>query len=99
MEQSRLNIFNTYNLNEKQMLNDLDSDFSYLANPRKIEAEKTYSVNLFPHSQEFYYLTVISYVFPMRILIKNVRNEGVIYVGYDREYPGIVRQRRVATEY
>ena len=94
MEQSRLNIFTIYNLNQREMLNELDADYSHLANPRKIEAEKTYSVNLFAHSQEFYYLTVVSYVFPLRILLKNVRNEGVLLVGYDREYPGIVRPKQ-----
>ena len=93
MEQSRLNIFTIYNLNQREMLNELDADYSHLANPRKIEAEKTYSVNLFAHSQEFYYLTVVSYVFPLRILLKNVRNDGVLFVGYDREYPGIVRPK------
>lgn len=27
-------------------------------------------------------------LFPVRIFVKNVHNEGVLFVGYDRQFPG-----------
>lgn len=32
---------------------------------------------------------MINYVFPMRVFVKNVRHDGILYIGYDQEYPGI----------
>jgi hypothetical protein len=91
MEQSRMNFYKNLKFEELNLLKDLDNDFSYITPSKKVDMEKTYSVNLFAHSHEFYSLSVVNHAFPMRILIKNVRNEGVLYVGYDREYPGIER--------
>lgn len=38
-----------------------------------------------------------NYIFPMKVLIKNVKNEGTLYVGYDRQYPGITGDHRQIT--
>jgi hypothetical protein len=39
---------------------------------------------------------MFNYVFPMRVLIKNVRNDGVLYIGYDQEYPGVETRSKMA---
>jgi hypothetical protein len=39
---------------------------------------------------------MINYVFPMRVLFKNVKNDGILYIGYDQEYPGIYRQNKLS---
>lgn len=78
------------------MLNTLDNDYSRLTPHKKIELEKTYHISLFTYSQEFYYLEMVNYVFPMRVILKNVRNDGTLYIGYDQEYPGIYHQNKMS---
>jgi len=78
------------------MLNILDNDYSRLTPHKKIELEKTYHISLFTYSQEFYFLEMVNYVFPMRVIIKSVRNDGTLYIGYDQEYPGIYHQNKMS---
>lgn len=63
-----------------------------LTSSKQIETDRVYKINLLPHSPEFYYLEMNNCVFPLKVLVKNVRSDGVIYVGYDRDHPGIAQQ-------
>ena len=47
-----------------------------------------------PHSQQFYSFDIANHVFPIRILLKNVRSEGFFYAGYDHEYPGVINKSK-----
>ena len=39
---------------------------------------------------------MINYVFPMRVYFTNVKNDGVLYIGYDQEYPGIEHNNKLS---
>ena len=41
-------------------------------------------IQLFPHTEDFYELSMENCFFPIRIIMKNVRNGGTLFVGYDR---------------
>jgi hypothetical protein len=51
MTHSTSNIYHNQKDVGKNLLNDLDKDYSLLTSSKKIEAEKVYKINLAPHSQ------------------------------------------------
>ena len=55
-------------------------------------------VQLLPNTQDFYYLGMEDCSFPIRIILRNVRNSGTLFVGYDREHPGVPREEEPEEE-
>ena len=46
-------------------------------------------IQLFPYNQAYFSIDLSVMMFPIRVFVKNVRNEGTLYVGYDKEFPGV----------
>ena len=46
-------------------------------------------VQLFPEMERCFYLEMNEIGFPIYLHMKNVSNSGFLYVGYNREFPGI----------
>lgn len=46
-----------------------------------------------PYNEEYFYISTDLLIFPVRIVIKNVKNEGTLYVGYDKQYPGVEKMK------
>ena len=44
-----------------------------------------------PFNEEYFSIDTSIIIFPVRIFIKNVKNQGTLYVGFDKEYPGVDR--------
>lgn len=83
-------------VNSNKLLTDLDQEYSRLTAHKHLMLDHKYKISLFSYSEEFYILEMRSYIFPMRVLVKNVKNEGnlvnylgTIFIGYDQPYPGI----------
>ena len=51
---------------------------------KKLNIDKMVKIQLFPNAEDFYFLSMEDCCFPIRIIMKNVRNSGTLFVGYDR---------------
>ena len=77
MEESRIN-FQIKKGNNANLINDLDYQYSQLTPHKDLKLNHKLKIHLFPHSEEFYGLAMRNYIFPMKVLIRNVKNEGKI---------------------
>ena len=70
-------------------LNELEAEYSRLHFHKELQIDTPLKLQLFSYSQEYFSIDMASLIFPIRIFVKNVRNEGTLFVGYDRQFPGV----------
>ena len=68
-------------MNESEALvNEIEYNYSRLNSHRILTLDKKYKISLFTYSEEYYCLEMVNYIFPMRVIIRNVKNEGKVCV-------------------
>ena len=75
MEESRIN-FQIHRGNNSNIINDLDYQYSKLVPHKLLNLNQKIKLHLFPFSEEFYILPMHNYIFPMKVLLRNVKSEG-----------------------
>ena len=78
MEQSRMDF--QFNQHSGKILPSIEHDYTKLIQHKKLKVDYGYKMHLFGHSEEYYCLEMKNHIFPMKILIKNVKNEGIRWV-------------------
>jgi len=74
MEDSRINLQVQQGAHSGKLISELDYHYSQLTSHKPLKLDHKYKIHLFPHSEEFYSLPMRNYIFPMKVLIKNVKN-------------------------
>ena len=74
MEQSRINLQVNQGSSSGKLISDLDYHYSQLTPHKPLKLDHKFKLHLFPHSEEFFSLPMRNYIFPMKVLLRNVKN-------------------------
>lgn len=76
-------------MNPYNIIKEIDEKYVHLHESKEIKLGKVLRAQIFPYNEQYYYINTKDIIFPVRIFLRDVRNNGVLYIGYDIEYPGI----------
>jgi hypothetical protein len=65
---------------------------------KELKPDQGFRVQLFPYADDFFELHTKHFIFPIRIIMRQVTNEATLFVGYDQEFPGISPSDSIAPE-
>ena len=66
------------NRHDGYTLPNVDYDFTKLAPHKHLKVDHNYKISMFPYSDEFYCLEMRNFLFPMKVLLKNVKHSGTL---------------------